>query len=143
MGEVDEILVSHRGNCKAAVIALRDQAFGGQPAQRFTHRAQADVKPFTQRANVQLFAGLDGDRNNVLSKSVVDMRRQRLLAGFRMNGQHIRHGVNLQAFCFERYFSSVIGLGLNCGSPTVTPANGVASSNQACRAGKPHGTEML
>ncbi len=90
---------------------------------------------------MQLLAGRDRDRDDVLPELVVDMRGQRLLAG-RIE-RCIGHGWPQAILSGEIFFSSVNGVGLISGSRIVAPTNGVASSNQAWRAGSPRKRNIM
>src|SRR5258707_11896983 len=66
-GDIDEVLLTHRRDREATMIALRDQPLTRQAAQRLPHRAQTDRETFGQQSDMQLLPGFDADPDHVLT----------------------------------------------------------------------------
>src|SRR6267143_198346 len=94
-GDIDEVLLTHRRDREATMIALRDQPLTRQAAQRLAHRAQTDLETFAQRSDMQLLARFDRNRDDVLPQPVIDMRGQRLLGTFWVIERGLGHMTDL------------------------------------------------
>ena len=91
LGDLPEILERNGKHGEALLPLDDDEAFGGEPRQRFAHRIDADVIGTAQRLELELGAGLQYAQYDVASQAVL----QRLGEGC-VHGRKAAGGVHFR-----------------------------------------------